>query len=468
MMSEEINGEKVEEASTKRITSYNFLFYMITLYGYSSQILIFYFYEVLVGLPIMLLGIAFIIYAVWNMINDPLAGYLTDRPMKWADKWGIRRPWILVGSIGTILFFFLLMAPPNLDVTSDPWPMFWYMVIITCILDTFFSICTTHYVGGFANQFSTQNERRKASVISRFFIAAGVLSCGVILVPLFIDLGDRGSFMIYGIVVAIIMTITLIITNPALKESPALIARYMAGYEERIKLSFWKVLKGAFKSKYFKLYLFATLMATTGITLLLGNLIFFIKDVLGLDIAWLALFFVVYMISLYGSIPFWNKLAKKIGPTKIFRYGLLAMGLSFTCFLFVTDVVSMIILEIITGICFASYLSMSMVMVADSMDTVTAELGCHQEATCLGVATFFERFAVVLFAIIFTVVHIATGYNPDPNATQTPLATLGVRLITGLFGAIFPIMGGIALVLWWDLDGEKRVAMKTKLRECGL
>ena len=143
-MSEEINGEREEEASGKRMASYGVTFYMEAMFMYSYNILVFYFYEVVVGLPVLLVGLSFGIYAVWNMINDPLAGYLTDKPRKWADKWGVRKPWILLGAIGTIIFWFLLLSPPDLDVKSDPWPMFWYMIIITCILDAFFSIFTTH------------------------------------------------------------------------------------------------------------------------------------------------------------------------------------------------------------------------------------------------------------------------------------------------------------------------------------
>lgn len=37
-----------------------------------------------------------------------------------------------------------------------------------------------------------------------------------------------------------------------------------------------------------------------------------------------------------------------------------------------------------------------------------------------------------------------------------------------LFPAIFAIAGGIALILWYDLVGDKRAAMKAKLKECGL
>jgi len=467
-MSEEITGGRVEEASTKKMASYGVTFYLEAMFMYSYNILIFYFYEVVIGLPVLLVGLSFAIYAIWNMINDPLAGYLTDKPMKWADKWGVRKPWVIVGALGTIIFWFLLLSPPNLNVKSDPWPMFWYMIIITCILDAFFSIYTTHKQGGFVNQFRTQNERRKASVISRLVNAVGPLTAAVILVPMIIDYENRSSFMVYGLATAIIMVICVILFYPGLKESPELIARYREGYEERAKLDFWKVLKGAFKSKYFKLQLFAFTMYSVGISLWMANLIYYLKDVLEVDIASLGLFILVYMIALYCSIPVWSKLAKKVGPIKLTRYGLLAMGLAVISFLFVTSIVTMTIAMVICGICFSSFLSMYMVMMADSFDSVTVDLGCHQEATIQGITMFFVRVAFLVIGAIFTIVHIATGYNPDPNATQTPLAVLGVRLIGSVIAGAFPIAGGIALILWYDLYGDKRAAMKAKLKECGL
>ena len=79
-----------------------------------------------------------------------------------------------------------------------------------------------------------------------------------------------------------------------------------------------------------------------------------------------------------------------------------------------------------------------------------------------------RRVTFLVIGAKIIIMHIATGYNPDPNATQTPLAILGGLLISGLFPAIFAIAGGIALILWYDLVSEKKAAMKAKLKECGL
>jgi len=72
----EIDLSEWKLVSTKKMLSYS-LGYVIS--GSFGTGILFYYFEVEIGLPVALLGIAFIIFAIWNMVNDPLAGYLTDR-----------------------------------------------------------------------------------------------------------------------------------------------------------------------------------------------------------------------------------------------------------------------------------------------------------------------------------------------------------------------------------------------------
>ena len=51
------------------------------------SILIFFFYEAELGLSSLLAGMGILIYAVYDAFNDPLVGWLTDRPFKFTKKW---------------------------------------------------------------------------------------------------------------------------------------------------------------------------------------------------------------------------------------------------------------------------------------------------------------------------------------------------------------------------------------------
>ncbi|MHA1257104.1 MAG: hypothetical protein ACTSPS_16055, partial [Promethearchaeota archaeon] len=81
-----------EIASTSKMISYGLGYLVIN--ALVSLGGLFYFYEVEAGLPVFYVMLAIIIFAIWNMVNDPLLGYLTDRPLKWTPKYGLRAPWV--------------------------------------------------------------------------------------------------------------------------------------------------------------------------------------------------------------------------------------------------------------------------------------------------------------------------------------------------------------------------------------
>ena len=80
----------------------------------------FFFYEQVLGLETFWVGIGYIIFALWNAVNDPLMGFLTNRPVKFTRKWGRRFPWIIIGGVPYILSYTLIYMPPG----SEPLILF--------------------------------------------------------------------------------------------------------------------------------------------------------------------------------------------------------------------------------------------------------------------------------------------------------------------------------------------------------
>ena len=105
---------------------------------------------------------------------------------------------------------------------------------------------------------------------------------------------------------------------------------------------------------------------------------------------------------------------------------------------------------------------------ADVNDEVSTVFGKRQESTLLGISMFFERLSLIFQAIIFTLIHILTAYNPDPHAKQTALAIWGIRIHSALIPSLLSIVGFFILLRWYSLKGEKKQAMLAKLKEMGL
>ena len=462
-----IESSEWEIASTSKMVSYGFGYLIINYLLTAYSAIVFYFYEVEIGLPVTLVGIAFIIFAIWNMVNDPLLGYLTDKPLKWTRKWGLRAPWIVLSSFPILICYFFIFTPPNLD-QEGVIIVFLYMVIITCLFDTFFSIYNDHIYGGFTNQFRTEFERRKSFAIIAIVAGFGVTFLRVI-PPLFIKYGDKSSFVFSALIVIIILAVCNFFLFFGLRESEQLKETFIKGYEEtKEEKSFFNTMKTAFKHKNFVIILIGYTIIITTQTLMQASQIYFVKDVLRVPYSYTIIFNLVGFIGYIISIPFWYNFTRKHGLKKTLVICLFLASISYLPTLWATTVEEWIIYNFLAGIPYGGYTIVIMPVAADTMDDVALTLGRRAEASLAGVRMFFFRVAFLVQGVVITVIHIITAYNPDPRAIQTPLAIWGIRIHAGLIPALLMLVISLIIYKWYDLTGEKKENMLKELKARGL
>lgn len=455
-----------ELVSTKKMVYYSFGFILYSYLLSSFTVNVFYFYEVEVGLPVDLVALSFVIFAAWSMINYPLLGYLTDRPFPWLSKWGMRAPWIIISAIFALIFYILIFTPPVDNMKTNPWPTFWYMLIIACIFDGFYTIFVSQFLGGFVNHFREDVERIRASVIMLIIPGIILVFMGFIW-PLTIVYGNRNSFTLAALIAALALAVCIILLIPGISESEEVRARYLQGRTEDNKTSFLKMLKITFHKKNFIFSLVSFLLASISLSLGLASNIYFIKDVLRMPYYVSIFMAIAYFIAFMIAIPYWFSFSINHGHVKTYILGLFLTGLSLIPYLWITTLEEAIIVSIIRGFVDCCTYIVTMMILSDVYDEITLETGKHQEAMLMGIRSFFFRISVIIQAIIITSVHIVTGYNSDPHATQTPLAIWGIRLHLALFPMIFLFFSGF-IMLFYDLKGEKQKLLKRKLRERGL
>jgi Na+/melibiose symporter-like transporter len=133
-----------------------------------------------------------------------------------------------------------------------------------------------------------------------------------------------------------------------------------------------------------------------------------------------------------------------------------------------TTLVESIIYTFFIGIPWAGYTIVVMPMAADTMDDVALTLGRRAEGTLAGVRMFFFRISFLVQGVVIMAIHIATAYNPDPHAVQTPLAIWGIRVHAGLIPAILMFAISLIVYKWYDLTGERKESMLKELKAKGL
>lgn len=192
----------------------------------------FFYYETEIGLNVLLVGLGFVIYAIWNAIDDPFLAFLTDRPFSFTKKWGRRFPWIIIGGIPWIISYILIFTPPNVDPQAGSWILFTWLVFSTCLFDTFASIFFINVAALFPDKFRSVKERRIATGIDVVIGVFGTIF-GAIIPPLLITFGDLQSYIIQGGAIAIICLVALAIAVPGCRDDQSAIDSYLAKHGEK-------------------------------------------------------------------------------------------------------------------------------------------------------------------------------------------------------------------------------------------
>ncbi len=412
-----------EIAGTGKMFSYGFGYAVINYFLYSGLAPVFYFYQVELGLSVVLIGIAYVIFALWNMVNDPLLGYLTERPTRFTKKWGYRAPWIVISAPPVLILFYLIWIPP---AGASQITLFLWFVILTCVFDTFFSLLNDHVYGSYTNQFPSEYERRRSFAIATFCIAFGVLGMGAIS-GAFIVIGEPASYVAFALLAVIIMGIASVLLILGIGESEEMKQMHLTSYEKAEDLGFIPTMKTALKTKNFRVSLLGYTCQVTATNLNLASQLYLFAFVYNLDYAYYTYAALGGVVVFLALIPFWSNFARKHGFKKTYWVCFTGHGLSFLLFLFVTNPITLVICQMINYGFLSGEVLMLMPVASDTYDEVSSQIGKRVDATLVGVRTFFFRMALLVQAGVFVAVQLATGFVPRLDTVQTPSARFGLQ-----------------------------------------
>lgn len=453
-----------EIASTKKMVAYGFGYVCVNYLLNQGFARVLYFYEVEMVMPVVLITTAYVIFAIWNMINDPLLGYLTDKPRKWTRKWGLRAPWVVIASGPMLLLYYLIWTPP----TGDYVVMFIYFILITCLFDTFFSIYNDHVYGGFTNQFPSEYERRKSFSIATLIMGIFITIMGV-MASLIVEYGNPQSFVTTALIMLMFLIIFNFIQFTGIRESKEMKEMFIEKYEAAEDKSLVKVTKTAFSKRNFVISLMGYTISTTAYQLATASNIYMFKDVYGLPFSLTILTSISGAVGFIVAIPFWSNYARKHGFKKTYWVCFILHGLSYIPTLIIRDIISATIFMFIGGLVYSGEVIMLMPVASDTYDEVALEMGRRQDATFVGIRNFFFRIAFLVVGITIPGIHFLTGYvATDALAAQTPLATFGVRIHAGLIPLILYVVMGLIFKKYYKLEGAVKEELVRKLKEAGL
>lgn len=165
---------------------------------------ILYYYQDILGVSAIAMGVILMAARVFDAFNDPIMGVLVA---KTRTKWGKFRPWLFVGTIlNAVVLFVMFAAPPALDgpglvvyaaVTYIVWGVTYTMMDIP-----YWSMIPAFTEGG--------RERESLSTLARSCAGVGSAIVTIITMPCVMMLGngaERDGFKWFALAVAIVFVL---------------------------------------------------------------------------------------------------------------------------------------------------------------------------------------------------------------------------------------------------------------------
>ena len=434
----------------------------------------FFFYESELGLDVWLIFLAYLIFAVYNMFNDPLVGFLTNKPFKFTKKWGRRFPWILLGGLPWGFTYMLIFTPPTYDAVGGAWILFAWLLFTTCLFDTFHSILFVNFQALFVDKYRSVQERRTASGI---YIMIGVIgvALGSILPPLLFQttegtVTNYPSFAFQGLIVAIISFVGFVLAIPGSREDQVTIDLYLASETgEREKTPFFKSLLTALKQTPFVAFMIFYLLYQTLVEMMQASVLYTVKYSLKMDDSATTLIFAAFLIGVLVSTPFWIYYSKKVKNNKkvMLISGLLLVAFTIPI-TFYRDYWLIVFEMLLWGLAMGGFWIMIFPVSADVIDNAVVATKKREEGVYTGFQQFFGRMGIIIQAFTFALIHELTGFDEALGTAQPESAIWGIHFHQALIPAILVIIGALVFWKWYKLTPEKVRENQEKIKEMGL
>jgi GPH family glycoside/pentoside/hexuronide:cation symporter len=386
-------------------------------------------------------------YTIYNAINNPLLGFMSDRTR---SRWGRRIPYVLFGGLPYAAAFALLFTAP-FDGKDDPLGLLIYFGAAIVIWETCYTAFATGYYGLLPEMFGDYRERTDVAAKMNIFQTVALV-LGAAMPPLLADiLGWSGM----ATVLAVISVIAIYTGYPALFERVDL--------KTDTSFPFMQALRYTFANRSYLTAAGAQMMRFVATGTLQTGILFYLKYSLKVDESLgtviLGIAFLVAMISLY---PWRNWVANKLDSRRTLMLANAIMILGIVPMGFSPSINFTYAAAVILGVGLGGLVLIGDIIMAEVVDEDEVKTGHQRAGMYFGMSGFLITLSGLIVSSVFGLVMPAFGYNTLLDV-QPPSVDLGFRIFLTVPTSIGFLLA-IFLLWLYPLHGKRLAEIKETLK----
>lgn len=386
------------------------------------------------------------VYTIYNALNNPALGYLSDRTR---SRWGRRIPYVLFGGLPYAVAFALLFTAP-FDGRDNPLGLLIYFGTVIVIWEGLYTAIATGFYGLLPEMFSDYKERTDVAAKMNIFQTIALV-LGAALPPML-----AGMFGWSGMatILALISVIAIYIGYPALFERPDL--------KDDTGVPFGQALRYTFLNRSYLTAAGAQAMRFFATGTLQMGILFYLKYSLkvdeGLATVILGIAFLVAMLSLY---PWRNWVANKLDSRRTLMLANAVMILGIVPMGFSPNIYFTYAAAIVLGIGLGGLVLIGDVIITEVIDEDEVKTGHQRAGMYFGMSGFLITLSGLLVSSVFGLIMPAFGYDTLLDV-QPASVDLGFRIFLTVPTSIGFLLA-ITLLWLYPLHGRRLKEIKAAL-----
>jgi GPH family glycoside/pentoside/hexuronide:cation symporter len=269
------------------------------------------------GINPLAAGTVLLIGKIWDAVNDPLVGVLSDRTQ---TRWGRRYPWILLSAVPFGLTFFLMWLVPG----GSSGFRFWYYVITSILFQIFFTTANLPYTTLTAELTQDYDERTDLTSFRLGFSLLGAISALALGLVVTSQIEDETlQYAVLGGTCALVSVIPLLVcvfgTYGHAQKAQTIATQASPGLSDA-EMPFFEQLRIAFHNRAFLYVVGIYLFAWLALQITASIIPFYVTFWMGLD----SYFLPALLVQGTAIVMMWpcNLLSRRLGKQGIFFVGI--------------------------------------------------------------------------------------------------------------------------------------------------
>ncbi|MFM6038580.1 MAG: MFS transporter [Sphaerospermopsis kisseleviana] len=440
----------------------------------TSNIAIFYlllFFTNVAGIPAGLAGNILMIGKIWDAVNDPVVGVLTDKTQ--SRRWGRRLPWMFYGAIPFGLFFFLQWIVPQFTAnqSSNIWPLFWYYVAIGIMSQAFFTIVNLPYTAMTPELSQDYDERTSLNSFRfTFSIGGSILSLIFAQIVFAVIREPQQQYLVLAAICTVISVLSLYWCVYGTRKRILAFEAKRIQLEQPAEIPFIEQIEIAFSNKPFLFVIAIYLFSWLGVQITATVIPYFVIYCMKLKDSQVPTVLIAVQGTALLMLFVWSYLSKRFGKKIVYFLGMTlwiiaAAGLFF---LQANQIGLMYFMAVMAGCGVSTAYLIPWSMIPDVIELDELQTGQRREGVFYGFMVLLQKFGLAFGLFIVGNALQASGFRETIAGQSTPIqpdsALSAIRIIVGPVPTICLILG-LILTFFYPITREMHAEIMFKLQE---